>query len=68
MKTSVRQKRELPDVTRSEIWTVGRVAPNLDLLFIKVRNYCPCFVGTSIAMVDEDVLGTGVFHLFDNFG
>lgn len=54
-----------------EVWTVGQVGQNVDLLFIKVLNYCSCFVWAGI-VVDEDVLGTGgwtlIFHLVDNFG
>ena len=49
-----------------EVWTVGQVGQNVDLLFIKVLNYCSCFVWAGI-VVDEDGLGTGgwtlIFHL-----
>lgn len=49
--------------------TVGRVGQNLDSLFIKVLNYCPCFVEAGTVVVDEDVLGTFgltlIFHLLD---
>ena len=37
-----------------------------------MMNYCPCFVGAGIIVVDEDILETDgwtlIFHLLDNFG
>ena len=68
---SVLQKREQPDVTCGEVWTVEQVWQNVDMLLIKVLHYCPCFVRAGIVSVDEDVLGIGgwtqVFHMLDNF-
>ena len=60
------------EVTWDEVRTVGRMGQTLDLLFMKVLKYSPCFVGTGIVVVDEDVLDTGgwmlIFHLPNNFG
>ena len=50
---------------------VRQVGQDLHVLFFKLLNYCPCFVGTGIIVVDEDMLCTGawmlIFHLLDNF-
>ena len=54
---SVLQKRKQPEATWGEVWIVGRVELNLNLLLINILSYSLCLVGLGIVVVNQDGLG-----------